>query len=112
MILQSECSVNLILNTMTYESAIKESPVVLVEFFATWCPHCQKMMPVVAQVKELLDGQAPVVQLDIDKNQEAANACGVENIPTFIVYRDGNEEWRHSGEIDGNDLLAKVQSYL
>lgn len=97
---------------MTYESAIKESPAVLVEFFATWCPHCQKMMPVVAQVKELLDGQASVLQLDIDQNRESADACGVENIPTFIVYSEGEEMWRHSGEIDGNALLAKVQSYL
>lgn len=97
---------------MTYESAIKQSAVVLVEFYASWCPHCQKMMPVVEQVKELLDGQAPVVQLDIDLNKEAANAAGVESIPTFIVYHDGEEAWRHSGEIDGNDLLAKVQSYL
>lgn len=97
---------------MTYESAIKESPVVLVEFFATWCPHCQKMMPIVAQVKELLEGQASVIQLDIDKNREAADANGVDSLPTFLIYRDGEEAWRHSGEIDGNDLLAKVQSYL
>lgn len=97
---------------MTYESAITQSPVVLVEFFASWCPHCQRMMPIVAQVKELLDGQVPVVQLDIDENKEAADAASVQSIPTFIVYKDGREAWRHSGEIDGNDLLAKVQSYL
>lgn len=97
---------------MTYDSAIKATPVVLVEFFATWCPHCRAMMPVVAQVKELLEGKADVVQLDIDKNQEAADSNNVESVPTFIVYKNGQEEWRHSGEIDGNDLLAKVQSYL
>lgn len=97
---------------MTYESAIKETPVVLVEFFATWCPHCRKMMPIVAQVKELLEGQATVLQLDIDRNEEAANAYNVDGVPTFIVYKDGEEQWRHSGEIDGNSLLAKVQSYL
>lgn len=96
---------------MTYETAIKATPVVLVEFFATWCPHCRAMMPVVAQVKELLEGTAEVVQLDIDKNQEAADTNGVESVPTFIAYKDGKEQWRHSGEIDGNDLLAKMQSY-
>lgn len=97
---------------MTYEEAIKETPVTLVEFYATWCPHCRRMMPIVAQVKELLDGQANVVQLDIDQNQEAADAYQVDGVPTFIVYKDGDEMWRHSGEIDGNDLLAKVQSYM
>lgn len=86
--------------------------VVLVEFYATWCPHCQRMMPVVAQVEQLLAGKARVAQLDIDKNQEAASEAGVEGIPTFILYVDGKEVWRHSGEIEGEALLAKVQEYI
>lgn len=97
---------------MTYDQAINESPVVLVEFYATWCPHCQRMMPVMEQIKELLDGKVPVIQLDVDKNEEASSAEDVNGTPTFIVYKNGREVWRHSGEIDGNDLLAKVQSYL
>lgn len=96
---------------MTYDEALHETPVVLVEFFATWCPHCRRMMPVVEQVKELLDGESAVIQLDIDENKELASEAQVDGVPTFIIYRDGNEMWRHSGEIDGNALLAKVQSY-
>lgn len=96
----------------TYDQAIRSSKVVLVEFFASWCPHCQAMMPVVAQVKELLEGRAPVIQLDIDENQEAADAEKVQSIPTFIIYRDGQEVWRNSGELDGNVLLGKVESFL
>lgn len=97
---------------MTYQDAIKEKQVMLIEFYATWCPHCKRMAPVVDQVKELLDGRAGVVQLDIDLNQEAADSAEVTGVPTFIVYRDGEEVWRHSGEIDGNDLLSKVESCL
>lgn len=96
---------------MTYSQAISEAPVVLVEFFATWCPHCQRMMPIVAQIKELLGTSVPVIQLDIDQNQATASENGVSGVPTFIIYKNGQEVWRHSGEIDGNDLLAKVQSY-
>lgn len=97
---------------MTYDQAIRETPVTLVEFYATWCPHCQRMMPVMEQIKELLDGQAAVIQLDVDQNQEASEAEDVTGTPTFIVYKNGEEMWRHSGEIDGNALLAKVQSYM
>lgn len=97
---------------MTYKELINADPVILVEFFATWCPHCQGMMPVVAQVKELLDGHAPVVQLDIDKNQAEADEASVRSVPTFIIYKNGQEMWRHSGEIDGEVLLSKVESYL
>lgn len=97
---------------MTYDQAIRENSVALVEFYASWCPHCQRMMPVVEQVKELIGNRAAVVQLDIDKNQDAADAEHVETIPTFIIYRDGKEIWRQSGEIDGEVLYSKVEKEL
>lgn len=97
-------------NIMNYAQAIKSAPVVLVEFYASWCPHCQRMMPVVAQVKELVEGQASVFQYDIDKNTDDANRAGVESIPTFILFVDGRETWRYSGEIDGNTLVGRVES--
>lgn len=97
---------------MTYDKAITEMPVVLVEFYATWCPHCRDMAPIVDEVKELLDGQASVVQLDVDRNQQLVDKMEIDGTPTFIIYKNGKEVWRQSGEMDGNILLAKVQSYL
>lgn len=96
---------------MTYKELINTDPVILVEFFATWCPHCRAMQPVVEQVKELLDGRVPVVQLDLDKNSDEADEAGVRSVPTFIIYKNGAEMWRHSGEIQGDVLLSKVEEY-
>lgn len=92
-------------------TTIEQKGLVLVEFFATWCGHCQRMAPIVEQVKELLAGKAEVAQVDIDKYQQAASEAEVDATPTFILYKDGKEVWRHAGEIDGEVLLAKVQSY-
>lgn len=86
--------------------------VVLVEFFATWCPHCQRMMPIVAEVKQKLGDRAQVVQLDIDKNQGLADALGVEGVPTFIIYKDDKEVARSSGEMPEAELLNQVEAYL
>lgn len=97
---------------MTYQEAINSSRVVLVEFYATWCPHCHRMMPVVEEVSELLNGRADVYQLDIDKNDETADEYRVTSVPTFLIYVDGKEVWRQSGEIEGEVLLNKVESYL
>lgn len=97
---------------MTYNDVINSSKVVLVEFYASWCPHCQRMMPVVAQVKELLKGKVDVYQFDIDENSDLAQQEGANSVPTFIVYKDGREQWRQSGEMPGQELLSKIESYL
>lgn len=97
---------------MTYDEAINSTSTVLVEFYASWCPHCKRMMPIVEQIKELLQGQVDVYQLEIDENKELADQQGVESIPTFIVYRNGQEMWRQSGEMQGDVLLANIQKYI
>lgn len=92
-----------------YQTLIESAPVVLVEFFATWCPHCRHMIPVVADVKERVNGVAEIYQLDIDKNAELADAVDINTVPTFILYRDGREVWRQSGEIAGDELLSRIE---
>ena len=97
---------------MEFTEAIKSKPVVLVEYYANWCQHCHRMMPVMDQIKELLDGTVDIYQLDIDLNQELADVENIKSTPTFVLYRDGKQVWRESGEMDGQVLLDKIQSYL
>lgn len=97
---------------MDYKELINSNPVVVVEFYASWCPHCQRMMPVVDQIKQLLGDRATVHQFDIDENQSLADTTGVESIPTFIIYKNGVEVWKQSGEMEGDVLYSKIENYL
>lgn len=94
---------------MNYTDVTKSAPVVLVEFFASWCPHCQRMMPVVDQVKQEVGDNVAVYQFDIDQYKELAEENNVEGIPTFIIYKDGRPTWRHSGELDAQLLLDNLK---
>ena len=97
---------------MDFKEAVNSKPVVLVEFFATWCPHCKRMIPVMEEGKKLLGNRVPVYTIDIDENEKEAEDNKIETIPTFIVYHNGNQVWRHSGEIDKQDLIGHVESLL
>ena len=97
---------------MNYNEIINSNKVVLVEFFASWCPHCQRMMPVVEEVKEKLGNKASVYQFDIDKYQKLTEENEVESFPTFIVYKDGQEVWRSEGEMPGEELYRAVAQFL
>ncbi|MCC8038746.1 MAG: thioredoxin family protein [Bacteroidales bacterium] len=95
---------------MDYKDVITSAPRVLVEFYASWCPHCQRMMPVVEQVKEQVKGKVDIYQFDIDKQEELADQERVESIPTFILYNDGKEVWRDSGEITAEALWTRIMA--
>lgn len=97
---------------MDYTQEIKSAPVVLVEFYATWCPHCRKMMPIMEDIKTLLADNLKVLQFDIDQNEDIANEMRVQSLPTFILYSDGEEVMRETGEMPGEVLLQKIQAAI
>ncbi len=58
---------------------------VMAEFYATWCPHCQRMKPVVEEFKKLMEGTLEVVLVDIDQEPALTDFYTVESTPTFIL---------------------------
>ena len=67
------------------------------------------MTPIVDQVKSQLQNRVPLYQYDIDKNEAESTEADIQSVPTFIIYSNGVEKWRHSGEIESKDLLKKVE---
>lgn len=78
----------------------------MAEFYADWCPHCQKMVPIVRSSR-LEKGKLEVVQINIEEESALADLYTVESIPTFILLRKGEALWRQSGEMN-LDRLRKV----
>lgn len=79
---------------------------ILLEFYADWCPHCQRMKPVVDEFETKMKAKVPLVfRINIDEEEELANSYDVDSIPTFILMRKGKQLWRQSGELS----LAKLE---
>ena len=97
---------------MNYEQARMQTGVVLIEFYATWCPHCRRMMPVVDELRELLNGQVPIFQFDIDEHPAEADEAGATSVPTFIIYKNGREVWRDKGEMPGDEIMQAIEQAL
>ena len=84
---------------------------VMAEFYATWCPHCQRMKPVVEEFKKLMEGTLEVVLVDIDQEPSLTDFYTVESTPTFILFRKGQQLWRQSGELPLERLERAVKGF-
>lgn len=81
---------------------------VLVEFFATWCPHCQRMMPIVNDVAERAMGQASIYQVDIDQSPDLAQTYASNGVPCFVLFMNGQPVETLVGEQPEERLLELV----
>ncbi|MGB0198918.1 MAG: thioredoxin [Flavobacteriaceae bacterium] len=62
---------------------------VLVDFWAAWCGPCRMVGPIIDELSNDYDGKAVVGKVDVDAHQKFAAKYGVRNIPTVLVFKDG-----------------------
>ena len=85
---------------------------VLVEFYATWCPPCKFLAPIMEEVAQELAGRAAVVKIDTDKLGQIAGEYGIQAIPTVILFKSGKPVERLVGVRAKGDYLAGVKRSL
>ncbi len=71
------------------EVVLKNEKPVVVDFWAAWCGPCRMVGPIIEELSQEYDGKAVVGKVDVDVNQEYAAKYGVRNIPTVLVFKDG-----------------------
>lgn len=97
----------------TFEQEVRQyAGPLMVEFYASWCPHCQKMKPVVSQVSKLFAGKVKVCSVDVDLSPVSSAAYGVSSIPVFVFIKNGETLAKISGEQSVESLQKQLEALL
>lgn len=99
------------LSTQDFDQAIKNG-VTLVDFFAVWCGPCKMMAPVVDKLAQEYRGRVKVAKVDVDMNIELAMRYGVQGVPTFGIFKDGQMIQRIVGGVGYQPLKSALDQVL
>lgn len=94
---------------------LKSNKLVLVDFWAAWCPPCRAMAPTLEAVAKEFDAKFDVVKVDIEASQDngaLAGEHGVQGIPNMQLFRAGKLIDTIIGLVPRPVLEAKLSSIL
>ena len=76
---------------------LKSDKPVLVDFYADWCGPCKMQGPILEELKNKVGDAANIVKVDVDRNPDISAKYQIRSVPTIIIFKNGEPQWRASG---------------
>jgi thioredoxin 1 len=104
---------SVVISDQTFDQEVlqAETPVV-VDFWATWCPPCKMIAPVLEEIAAEKNGTLKVAKLDADENPAAVQRFAVQGLPTLLVFKNGQEVARILGYRNKTQLLQQINQAM
>ena len=85
---------------------------ILLDFYTDDNHSSSLMHPVLRDVAAAIGDKGKVIKINVDKNNELAEALRVKLLPTLMIYKGGEMVWRQSGEQDANTLISIIKDFI
>ena len=96
----------------TFSEIINSDKPVLVDFWATWCGPCRMLGPIIEEIATDFEGKAVVGKVDVDNNQQISMEFGIRNIPTVLIFKNGEVVDKLVGVSPKEVIAQKLYAHL
>ena len=98
-----------------FEEEVLNSEIpVLVDFWASWCGPCQMMGPIIDKLADKYEGKIKIGKLSVEdsENQELAGHYGIQSIPAFKIFKQGQVVLEFVGGKSEEWLKTELDKFL
>ncbi len=80
-----------------FNELIKDVRPVIVDFHALWCAPCKMQSPILKEIATELGDRIKVIKIDVDQNIELAGRYNIQNVPTLMIFKNGEIKYKQAG---------------
>jgi thioredoxin len=119
--LQKEAATKAIMSSITepimltdsnFASEVSKYPIMLVDFWASWCGPCRMVSPMIEQLSREYSGKVAFGKVNVDENQRIAASFGIQSIPTLMIFKGGKAVDVMVGALPKAQIEMKLKQQL
>ena len=101
-------------NSDELDKILKESALVMIDFWADWCGPCHALNPILKDLSHEMSDKIKIVKVNVDDQKEIAEKFKIESMPTMVLYhkdfpRDNGELERIVGAKDKAFIIQRIE---
>jgi len=96
----------------TIQELVAQGSPLVVDCWAPWCGPCKMMLPIIDELATEYEGRIRVCKINVDDNPDTCEQYGIMNIPTLLLFKNGELVDRHVGAARKGDLQKVLDALI
>ena len=98
-----------VINTGNFEALVAIGKPLVLDFWATWCGPCRLLSPILEEVAKEYEGKVVLAKVNVDEEPELADSFRIRNIPTVLLFKNGEIAATSVGYVPKAEIEALLQ---